>query len=185
MNYLKKILCFSITLALVGVLVTSCEREVIIEDDVEEVKTTILNDEHKLKQMYESYIKQHGEPEIEYMSLEELNKFNIANSLPTVTLEELGITKKELVSAQTAIKNGLKPRASCWFSYLGDMDNNGEINYTDIDLARRVILGIDASNQNSYNFGFFSYYCKGHSWYLSTYDLVLVQKMILGISDCC
>jgi len=145
----------------------------------------IIDNEQKLKQEYENYVKQHGEPVIEYMTLEELNAFNIENDLPIVSMEELGTTEEELAAAQTAIKNGLKPRYDCGFYYLADMDYNGDIEDEDIVAAQRVILGIDPPNQQSHNFGYFSLYCKGHSWYLSTVDLVLVQKMILGISDCC
>jgi len=185
---LKRIFSLLLTLGLVGFLVTSCEREFIMEENQED--SSIIGNEQKLKQDYENYIKQHGEPVIEYMTLKELNAFNIENGLPIVTLEELGTTEEELATAQASIKNGLKPRNSCWYAYLGDMNNSGIVNQVDLELAHRVITGVNPPSQSSINFGFFSYYCEWrdyppYTYYLSTNDKHLVNEMILGISDCC
>jgi len=69
---LKRIFYLFITLAVVGVLVTSCEKEIIIEDDLDGLKTSIVEDEDAID------VKQ-DETVLPPLTMEELDELFIKN----------------------------------------------------------------------------------------------------------
>lgn len=130
---LKRFFYLFIILAVVGVLVTSCEREIIIEEDIDGVKI----DENNV--------------EIEYATLEEINQAFIGNGL-----EPLDISNSEIESRTICDIGPFLNNCQCnrWaVSSRGDINNDRRFSITDLILADRVRRGLDPPNQFSWRAG--------------------------------
>lgn len=66
-----------------------------------------------------------------------------------------------------------------------DMDGSGGMGTTiDLLLANNVILNIDPPSAASDRFGTITWYHLGITYPLTTHDVLIAQKMILGIITC-
>lgn len=139
MNLMKRILCLSVTLALVGVLFTSCERDVIIEEDLEGVKSIEeVNDDNLRKGGKKIYLKRKSlKAYSEHLiSTRKLNKRELVEVVTEVTLEELlhaGIIGSQLGGVIILPFNPILPDFS---SDCGDLPNGD----TDVGCDCRDLL---------------------------------------------
>lgn len=170
MKSLRVLLC----LFAVGAFMTACQKTAI--DELTDAKVSVESDTET-------------NVVIEYTSLEALNKLYEENGLVPFTLEELGITEVEYLAAQERINNKeiAQSRAECsssintTFQNDGDMNENGSVTGFDLVLARKVILGQAPATNASDDFGTISWSWNGSNDQISVFDIILVQRWLLGI----
>jgi len=179
-----KSLSLFLCLFAVGALMTACQKETIKETSL---KLGSPEWEQKMQEDYAKYVEKHGEIQIEYMSLEELNDFNVKHGMEVVTLEGLGVTKEEYDDAQARINNPevAKSRCNNFYWALIDMNGSGTATGFDLFLATRVIRGQATPSDESEDFGTISYWQgQGDGEILTSFDVSLANQMILGIITC-
>lgn len=164
-------------------LMLACEQE-----DATPVKER-LDSRDQIEQYVKQYLEQHGQPpSVAYTSLEALNELFVANGLPTMTLEELGITFEQYEAAQERIKavaTGTAIENRCddtTYDVLGDIDLDNQLTSNDVVIARMIILG--TSTQSSRLFGCLSDYAGftfNQGCILSTADIVVANGFLLGL----
>ncbi len=164
-------------------LVFACEQE-----DTAPTEQT-LDSKARIEQYVKQYLEQYGQPKVEYTSLEALNELFVANGLPIVTLEELGVTLEQYEAAQERIKaiaTGTAIESRCddpVYQILGDIDGFNGLDGNDVALAQMIILG--TSTQSPRLFGCLSDHAGWQSntgCVLTIADLVIARKVILGFS---
>ncbi len=132
---------------------------------------------------------------VAFLSLEEMNQIQIDNDLPILTLEDLGITEAEYLAGQERVNNPNVASVRCegetTLLYL-DLIDDDILTMSDVLEARKGILyGYSGGAYDDFGYASLvwpSYvdnmgYPSGNSD-LTTYDLVLARRIILGIYQC-
>lgn len=144
-----------------------------------------MSNEIDIQQLHSDYIARHGQDVVvEYTSLEDLNRIFEENGVPTISLEEIGITQEQYDAAQASLLNGNVASPRCddpVYQFLGDMNDNGILTAYDTVLAVRVILGIDPPSTASSLFGYISFYAGVGSPQLTNLDRIIAIRVVLSL----
>ena len=146
---------------------------------------------------YETYVKTHGEPVIEFISLTELNEFNVAHGMPQLTRENF--TEDEWAFLQNPDEYAQARCTSGFTAFIGDMAGNGSFSTFDIWLAQ---VGVNQaigcpdtwSVPSQYRrYGFFDAMAPYESFdldgnhqltKLDQSDIAVSQAVVLGLLPC-
>lgn len=139
---LNRIASLLIMFGLAGVLVTSCEREVIIEDNVDGLKMF----DHGISLEDQTQVK------IEYSTPDEINQLFVKNGLPPIDFESKFANKKTSICEIAPFLNSCQ--CNSWVvASRGDINQNGSLSGIDLVLATKTKNGIIPYNINSWGAG--------------------------------
>lgn len=141
MKNLQKLFYAFITLSIISVLMTSCEREKIVIEDYEGLETNVVIEDLDGVKDYDEWIQQITEKsknvEVEYATLSEINEMMIENGLEPFKESELD----RAIQLRTNY-------ACCTWEFFGDFNNDNKINGGDLVMAQQYLCN---SAANCYN----------------------------------